>query len=233
MDWDALLAKKVKPPFLPVIRAPKDVSNFDEEFTRLKPVLTLPRTTCILTAEQQDIFADFDFSFIRWPKWFTLCAATSLWQEAPVTPTCAVKLIQLNRADGLQSCIFPQTSTFPDAPPVYCNTLQCPSDMQLSSKVSLSHLMTLTLAGSDFKMQHLLFSKFFCPSQIDFGLFDVDFLLSGRKIKGLNIHCCTLWNMSPVPWVVFFLQMDILPMMFQTSALPSQSKVRHCKYLWS
>ncbi|XP_030579843.1 serine/threonine-protein kinase N2 [Archocentrus centrarchus] len=64
MDWDALLAKKVKPPFLPVIRAPQDVSNFDEEFTRLKPVLTLPRTPCTLTAEQQQIFADFDFSFI-------------------------------------------------------------------------------------------------------------------------------------------------------------------------
>ncbi|XP_040915402.1 serine/threonine-protein kinase N2 [Toxotes jaculatrix] len=64
MDWDALLAKKVKPPFLPAIRAPRDVSNFDEEFTRLKPVLTLPRTPCVLTAEQQEIFADFDFSFV-------------------------------------------------------------------------------------------------------------------------------------------------------------------------
>ncbi|XP_040053967.2 serine/threonine-protein kinase N2 [Gasterosteus aculeatus] len=63
-DWDALLAKKMKPPFLPAIRAPKDVSNFDEEFTRLKPVLTPPRAACILTAEQQDIFADFDFSFM-------------------------------------------------------------------------------------------------------------------------------------------------------------------------
>uniref|UniRef100_A0A8C9X6T9 protein kinase C n=1 Tax=Sander lucioperca TaxID=283035 RepID=A0A8C9X6T9_SANLU len=64
MDWGALLAKKMKPPFLPVVRALKDVSNFDEEFTRLKPVLTLPRTPCILTAEQQEIFADFDFSFM-------------------------------------------------------------------------------------------------------------------------------------------------------------------------
>uniref|UniRef100_A0AAQ5ZE96 protein kinase C n=1 Tax=Amphiprion ocellaris TaxID=80972 RepID=A0AAQ5ZE96_AMPOC len=64
IDWDALLAKKLKPPFLPVIRAPQDVSNFDKEFTRLKPVLTLPRTPCILTAEQQEIFADFDFSFM-------------------------------------------------------------------------------------------------------------------------------------------------------------------------
>lgn len=75
MDWSALLAKKVKPPFLPVIRAPKDVSNFDEEFTSLKPVLTLPRTACILTSEQQEIFADFDFSYMRWPKLFPLTAA--------------------------------------------------------------------------------------------------------------------------------------------------------------
>ncbi|XP_070706256.1 serine/threonine-protein kinase N2 [Pempheris klunzingeri] len=64
MDWDALLAKKVKPPFLPAIKAPKDVSNFDKEFTRLKPVLTLPRATTCITAEQQEIFADFDFSLI-------------------------------------------------------------------------------------------------------------------------------------------------------------------------
>ncbi|XP_056875465.1 serine/threonine-protein kinase N2 [Takifugu flavidus] len=63
-DWDALLAKRVKPPFLPVIRSPKDVSNFDEEFTRLRPVLTLPRTACVLTPQQQQIFADFDFSLM-------------------------------------------------------------------------------------------------------------------------------------------------------------------------
>lgn len=62
MNWDALLAKKLKPPFQPVIRAPQDVSNFDEEFTQLKPVLTLPRTPCPLTGEQQELFADFDFS---------------------------------------------------------------------------------------------------------------------------------------------------------------------------
>ncbi|XP_068608632.1 serine/threonine-protein kinase N2 [Brachionichthys hirsutus] len=64
MNWEALLAKKVKPPFLPVIRALQDVGNFDTEFTRLKPVLTLPRNTCVLTAEQHDVFADFDFSLM-------------------------------------------------------------------------------------------------------------------------------------------------------------------------
>lgn len=65
VDWDVLLAKTMKPPFVPVIKAAKDVSNFDQEFTSLKPVLTLPRTPCVLSAEQQDIFADFDFSFLR------------------------------------------------------------------------------------------------------------------------------------------------------------------------
>ncbi|KAJ3605265.1 hypothetical protein NHX12_027315 [Muraenolepis orangiensis] len=62
VDWEALLAKKVKPPFVPVIKTPEDVSNFDEEFTHLKPVLTLPRTPYILSTEEQDVFSDFDFS---------------------------------------------------------------------------------------------------------------------------------------------------------------------------
>ncbi|KAG7480547.1 hypothetical protein MATL_G00057360 [Megalops atlanticus] len=62
IDWEALLAKKVKPPFLPTIKEKVDVSNFDEEFTRLKPILTPPHTPCFLTAEQQQVFADFDFS---------------------------------------------------------------------------------------------------------------------------------------------------------------------------
>uniref|UniRef100_A0A673J974 protein kinase C n=1 Tax=Sinocyclocheilus rhinocerous TaxID=307959 RepID=A0A673J974_9TELE len=62
IDWEALLSKSVKPPFLPSIKAPADVSNFDEEFTRLKPVLTPPQTPFFLTAEQQEFFADFDFS---------------------------------------------------------------------------------------------------------------------------------------------------------------------------
>uniref|UniRef100_A0A4W5M0S2 protein kinase C n=1 Tax=Hucho hucho TaxID=62062 RepID=A0A4W5M0S2_9TELE len=59
VDWAALLHKKVVPPFFPRIKTPGDVSNFDEEFTKLKPVLTPPQTPYFLTADQQEIFADF------------------------------------------------------------------------------------------------------------------------------------------------------------------------------
>ncbi|KAM4576051.1 serine/threonine-protein kinase N2-like isoform 2-T4 [Odontesthes bonariensis] len=61
IDWEALLAKKVKPPFLPSIKASTDVSNFDSDFTRLQPVLSPPSKPFVLSAEQQAAFADFDF----------------------------------------------------------------------------------------------------------------------------------------------------------------------------
>ncbi|XP_045891961.1 serine/threonine-protein kinase N2-like [Micropterus dolomieu] len=61
IDWEALLAKKVKPPFLPAIKESMDVSNFDSEFTRLQPILSPPSKPFSLSAEQQEAFADFDF----------------------------------------------------------------------------------------------------------------------------------------------------------------------------
>lgn len=61
IDWEALLSKKVKPPFLPSIKESMDVSNFDSEFTQLQPVLSPPPKPFSLSAEQQEAFADFDF----------------------------------------------------------------------------------------------------------------------------------------------------------------------------
>ncbi|XP_044051156.1 serine/threonine-protein kinase N2-like isoform X2 [Siniperca chuatsi] len=61
IDWEALLAKRVKPPFLPSIKESMDVSNFDSEFTRLQPILSPPSKPFSLSAEQQEAFADFDF----------------------------------------------------------------------------------------------------------------------------------------------------------------------------
>lgn len=60
-DWEALLTKTAKPPFLPSIKESVDVSNFDSEFTRLQPVLSPPPKPSSLSAEQQEAFADFDF----------------------------------------------------------------------------------------------------------------------------------------------------------------------------
>uniref|UniRef100_A0A3P8WJB9 Protein kinase N3 n=1 Tax=Cynoglossus semilaevis TaxID=244447 RepID=A0A3P8WJB9_CYNSE len=61
IDWDALLAKKATPPFLPSISESVDVSNFDSEFTCMQPVLSPPSKPFTLSSEQQEAFADFDF----------------------------------------------------------------------------------------------------------------------------------------------------------------------------
>uniref|UniRef100_A0A8B9FNH6 Protein kinase N2 n=1 Tax=Amazona collaria TaxID=241587 RepID=A0A8B9FNH6_9PSIT len=61
IDWSALLAKKVKPPFVPTIRGRDDVSNFDDEFTSEAPILTPPREPRILSEEEQEMFRDFDY----------------------------------------------------------------------------------------------------------------------------------------------------------------------------
>ncbi|ORZ35659.1 hypothetical protein BCR44DRAFT_1461002 [Catenaria anguillulae PL171] len=59
VDWDALLAKRIPPPFVPRITNAVDVSNFDEEFTREPPVLT-PIHTTLDEADQME-FAGFSY----------------------------------------------------------------------------------------------------------------------------------------------------------------------------
>ncbi|NXN55241.1 PKN2 kinase, partial [Rynchops niger] len=61
IDWDALFARTLKPPFVPTLRDPTDVSNFDEEFTSQKPILTPPEEVALLTRKEQTVFKDFDF----------------------------------------------------------------------------------------------------------------------------------------------------------------------------
>ncbi|NXG22964.1 PKN2 kinase, partial [Grallaria varia] len=61
VDWDALLARRLKPPFVPRLRDPTDISNFDEEFTSQKPILTPPEEVALLTRKEQTVFKDFDF----------------------------------------------------------------------------------------------------------------------------------------------------------------------------
>ncbi|XP_043273775.1 protein kinase C [Venturia canescens] len=60
MDWKALEARKLKPPFRPRINNEKDTTNFDAEFTREEPVLT-PVEHGIVEAINQDEFEGFSF----------------------------------------------------------------------------------------------------------------------------------------------------------------------------
>lgn len=61
LNWDDLLNKRIKPPFLPTIRHVEDVSNFDNEFTSEKPILTPPKEWRPLKDRDQLLFKDFDF----------------------------------------------------------------------------------------------------------------------------------------------------------------------------
>ncbi|KAF0032342.1 hypothetical protein F2P81_014632 [Scophthalmus maximus] len=61
MDWEALLQRKVPPPFVPSIGGKEDVSNFDAEFTAEPPALTPPRERRTLSRTEQDYFKDFDY----------------------------------------------------------------------------------------------------------------------------------------------------------------------------
>lgn len=46
---------------MPTLRDPTDISNFDEEFTSQKPILTPPEEVSLLTRKEQTVFKDFDF----------------------------------------------------------------------------------------------------------------------------------------------------------------------------
>ncbi|KAM4877161.1 serine/threonine-protein kinase N3 [Thomomys bottae] len=60
-DWQALLTRAVRPPFVPTLCGPADLRYFEGEFTGLPPALTPPDPRSPLTARQQAAFRDFDF----------------------------------------------------------------------------------------------------------------------------------------------------------------------------
>ncbi|XP_064648701.1 serine/threonine-protein kinase N2-like isoform X2 [Lineus longissimus] len=61
VDWDALLMRKVKPPFIPTVVSMEDVSNFDEEFTAELAILTPPKEPHPLTDDDQEMFKGFEY----------------------------------------------------------------------------------------------------------------------------------------------------------------------------
>ncbi|XP_078083698.1 serine/threonine-protein kinase N2 [Mustelus asterias] len=61
VDWEALLARRVKPPLVPKLNSPSDVQNFDEEFTSQRPILSPFCDFRPLTAQEQAMFEGFDY----------------------------------------------------------------------------------------------------------------------------------------------------------------------------
>ncbi|KAI6241896.1 Serine/threonine-protein kinase N2 [Aphelenchoides fujianensis] len=59
--WEDLLRKRVKPSFVPKIRNPEDVSNFDEEFTNETARLSPAKEQRQILEVEQDLFRGFDF----------------------------------------------------------------------------------------------------------------------------------------------------------------------------
>ncbi|XP_067941075.1 serine/threonine-protein kinase N2-like [Watersipora subatra] len=62
LSWEDLLQRNIRPPFVPTVRSSMDVSNFDEEFTSEKPVLTPPKEPRSLTTSDQRQFDGFEYS---------------------------------------------------------------------------------------------------------------------------------------------------------------------------
>ncbi|VDL71238.1 unnamed protein product [Nippostrongylus brasiliensis] len=63
-EWDRLLRKEIPPKFIPQIKNPEDVSNFDDEFTKEKPRFSSAKDKHIITEADQQLFSNFDFSLI-------------------------------------------------------------------------------------------------------------------------------------------------------------------------
>ncbi|XP_052789265.1 serine/threonine-protein kinase N2-like isoform X2 [Mya arenaria] len=61
LDWNELLMRRVKPPFVPTVTHPEDVSNFDTEFTQEQAILTPAKDRRSLNSEDQDNFRDFNY----------------------------------------------------------------------------------------------------------------------------------------------------------------------------
>lgn len=59
VDWVALFARRLKPPFVPKLNGQNDVQNFGKEFITQRPILSFSDLR-ILTSQEQAMFEGFD-----------------------------------------------------------------------------------------------------------------------------------------------------------------------------
>ena len=60
INWDDIYHKRVTPPFIPSVQGRADTSNFDSEFTNLRPDLTPVQS--VLTPAMQEEFRGFSYT---------------------------------------------------------------------------------------------------------------------------------------------------------------------------
>lgn len=80
VDWRMVLEKKITAPWVPTIRHATDVSNFDPEFIREKPVLT--PITSVLSTQDQEEFKDFAY-VSEWAQQMRYQAQQQQQQQQP------------------------------------------------------------------------------------------------------------------------------------------------------
>nr|XP_020634674.1 protein kinase C theta type-like [Pogona vitticeps] len=61
IQWEALEERAVEPPFKPKVKSPGDCSNFDKEFLKEKPWLSLGDRT-LINSMDQNMFSNFSFT---------------------------------------------------------------------------------------------------------------------------------------------------------------------------
>ncbi|KAI3382199.1 hypothetical protein SNEBB_002822 [Seison nebaliae] len=76
IDWDALLRREIKPPFIPFISNKTDTNNFDKDFTNEPPRLTTIDPIIIKAINQQE-FQGFSFINEKWSQRHLDCGSAN------------------------------------------------------------------------------------------------------------------------------------------------------------
>lgn len=101
VSWDDIVNKRIPPPFVPQITHSKDVSNFDEEFTRELPVLTPIQNE--LSAEDQEEFTNFTYV----AEWLSEYHQKPPSNDQPGAPPIPAKTIASKKSQGSLNQLAP------------------------------------------------------------------------------------------------------------------------------
>jgi hypothetical protein len=62
VDWKKFEARQVPPPYKPLVKSANDTSNFDDDFTQEKPVLTPIQDKTLLASIDPEVFSNFSYT---------------------------------------------------------------------------------------------------------------------------------------------------------------------------